>query len=242
MGKTMTRQVAEAIVSEAGDDVLNIARQYHNDLLRGVYPPGYVDCIVQKFRDAVPDFVDAFNFMHLHAAIRLGRIAVGAIEVGDTPYSDKNTEGNQQLLDRLPFPFKAKFWGGTQGEDGYVEWALPFRGVLNQIVDGNPYRGVVIIRPHQWCPLEVGTQSASKTLFQLHQAISTNLRSAGPMYHCLARWPYGSKHIFIFTTGFSVKSDPDFDKLRRKLKGPISSLLDPYKIWENDWVNPKESD
>ncbi len=88
--------------------------------------------------------------------------------VGGPPEGDKAEEANNRLLKQASGPFEAKFIGGPGDSDGYV---LP---------------GKESIHPQGAIPLEVGSVAPATLLHHI-------LRGG-----TFARWPYGSRFVYIF--------------------------------------------
>jgi hypothetical protein len=82
--------------------------------------------------------------------------------------------------------FEAVFLGGAGDHDGSFTWHdhLHLGGNIN--VDGRLVAGPEHVIRASSIALEVGTQSASKTVFMLKQS------------GAFARWPYGSEDVWVF--------------------------------------------
>jgi len=191
------------------------------------YPPSYIDVIFQKWGgQGPPNIYDAYCFAQIHYMIRTGELGVFQVPVGAIPVRDSRVKRQNTLLAKLPYPFKAEFWGGTQDEDGYLEWKKPVNCIIN---DGQDSLGFVIARP-QAVELEVGYQPAYKTFFQLH-----------PTHQGLARWPYGHENITVLLhrRNASALDAEDFSELRKEVVGDFNYLPNPYEEW-NKW-KPKRA-
>ena len=121
------------------------------------------------------DQFDQMGSAHLAWQIWIGIIthpkAISAsILVGSVPLPDRAIAANNKILSKLTYPFTANFKGGTQGPDGQVLVKKEGRdkGLPNA------------------APLEVGSVHPSTLYFRAWQN------------GCFARWPYGSKFIYLF--------------------------------------------
>jgi hypothetical protein len=218
--KTVNNMIAQ------NSPMVAVIESYYRDLLNGVYPPMYVNCIMQnEWSNRQFDLYDAYCFSLIHAAIMTGDIAVLAVPVGDFPVSDKRYEEINNMLVHVPPPFKATFHGGfVDGADGILKWDRPVRAVVTYKNEGQ--RGIVIVPPSDTCPLEVGSTESEKTATYLRAAIGN-----GGEFQ-VARWPYNSKYIYVLTADFFTKERYGFDKLRRQCLGLIGGTLDPFALME----------
>lgn len=96
-------------------------------------------------------------------------------QVGGEPCKDSGVEMNNRLLSEAQGPFKARFWGGSQDEDGEV---LPQKGSRFRV-------GSI--------PLEVGSVAPANLLMRLFRA------------RAFARWPYESKFVYVFEPPYDPK-------------------------------------
>lgn len=138
----------------------------------------------------------AFAFMH--ALIGAGRVAWVPISTGGTPGPDADRTGNAALLQRTCPPFRAELDMTQNGADfdGVLNWDQPIR--LERGTGAYYYEDscssttqsrltYLATASPSWAPLEVGDSWPSRTLMHLHQ------------FGAVARWPYGSKFILLFT-------------------------------------------
>lgn len=225
---TMIRQINEEVVNERMKDPLwrDVIVEAMMNLNEGKYPTRYVDVIGQKWRNSSSyDLYDTLPFLAVHTAIRTGLIAIFQVPVHETPYRDKMATANNATLSKITGPFKAKFWGGTQGEDGYIEWSKP----VNAILDTGAECGYVIALPKIYFPLEVGTTSFVKTKFQLTYAFMDSGPCCG-----LARWPYGQNRITVLVPSKLTHGvgDDNFPELRKQVYGDFGTLPNP---WNDEW-------
>lgn len=91
-----------------------------------------------------------------------------SFEVGGPPEADRAVAANNKLLSKANGPFMASFNGGSQPGDGSV---IPLEGSIHS-------SGSI--------PLEVGSVSPATLAFHLFQK------------RVFARWPYGSKFVYVF--------------------------------------------
>jgi hypothetical protein len=112
-----------------------------------------------------------------------GEFYLFSIRVGEEPYRDSATEENNKILEyamRKPFgdvKFSGSFRGGGHDEDGYVvveHGIATAKNIMTQYPIG--VNGVF--------PLEVGYVSPERSLMYLNRGR-------------YARWPYGSKDIYV---------------------------------------------
>jgi hypothetical protein len=152
----------------------------------GFYKEEHIDLICQKWeRFKNFDIYDAYPFIQVHIALCSAEILCARLYVGGGPAPDKDVERNNQLLhSALGHPFSGEFWGGTQGEDGYIEVHEPVEFDMKNLQTGE----LVTRRFSGRFPLEAGYISAAKTQHYL----------LGPQAR-LARWPYGSPEIWLLT-------------------------------------------
>jgi hypothetical protein len=165
------------------------------DFRIGEYPTSYQDMIFQKWERFKPTIEDAYNFLNIHAYIRLGYVSIFSINVGRTPPSDKSHDLQNEALSSLPFPYRAEFWGGTQDEDGILEWSKPRHGIVS-VQD----EVLVCLIPPLSVPLEVGTCSSEKMFLYI----------CGRSAMGVARWPYYSEKIYVITPHFISSNDDRF--------------------------------
>ena len=217
----MLRQECEFHVSKlmTNADWVTVLSQATAQLNSGTeYPRGYIDCIVQKWaRFNTFDIYDTHDFLQVHTMIRTGEIALFQVPIGVYPVSDKETDRMNSLLSLLRYPFSAKFEGGTQGSDGYFKFDAPINCILTH--ENGTQRGFVIA-PAQEIPLEVGYQSAHKTLFSCKAETG------------VARWPYGHDCITVFVKIFRGADDIGFDELKNSVYGDFDTLPNPWVTWD----------
>lgn len=149
-------------------------------ICRGFFSPDYVAIVSDRWGDALT-FGDVYSFIQVHSALSSGQALMTQVDVGAQPQLDKYVKENNSLLQALPHPFSAEFWGGKGDEDGQLAWSEAIEASA-RLVDGKEKGGTI---PAGTAPLEVGHTNGFTTLRHL---------SLGRR---LARWPYGSNTITI---------------------------------------------
>jgi hypothetical protein len=176
-------QVFDELCAEDGAWLM-LAAEVLQKLKKGYYgPKAMVDVLGQNYMS--PSLAEAYAFAQLWHMLWAGEVAMVRLAIGQEPLADMDVDGNngalQQLSKTSGVRCSAQFWGGLADQDGFIQLEQPVRlGLVNFSVqevwdgsDGLEY------------PLEVGYQLWSKTLHML--------RTHGK----LARWPYGSKDVFL---------------------------------------------
>ena len=190
------------------------------DELRERWPTSLVDCIHQGWEGegSMPiHHVDAA--LHTLCEIAEGDIAVFSVPVGRVPFADKCVkQNNDALTDIQADHVQARFWGGTQDEDGCLETTRPVHAQVRR----DDVVLATLVRPWAF-PLEVGTNSAAKFRFAL-------LQSQG-----IARWPYGQDRITVFTKRFAGLEDSDFQELQRAAADSIHEF-DNWAAWNAEFA------
>jgi hypothetical protein len=155
----------------------------------------YRDSIHQGYRNDDFSLEQIAAFIHVHAAIMDGDVAVATIETGGAiPAADSERTSNAERLAGLPAPLSATvdLDQHCADSDGLLWWTRPIR---MSISTGIPYiqpcggKAPLDMRRYiepRHVPLEIGTTKASVTLFHL-------MRDRG-----VARWPYGHDRIVVF--------------------------------------------
>jgi hypothetical protein len=148
------------------------------------YPSDFVNAILQKYDRW--DMLDAYVFGIIWNHYRAGHILRLDIPIGKGPGRDKEIEGNNLILSRLPGMFKAEFIpqvGCGANDDGFLEWKQPV-----EFKRANDLQSITLDPWH--LPLEVGSTDAVTTFHHM-------LLNFG-----VARWPYHSdKIILLYSTG-----------------------------------------
>lgn len=156
-------------------------------LQQGWYDQKAVDAIGQvgHWKQRI-DAVEAYAFVKVWYAWSTNNVVATRLYIGQGPERDSEIDENTAILKRLPemcgLNCEARFWGGTQDEDGCV---LIQDSVV--LTGGSSDRYEEELRPPTDWPLEVGSQRFCKTLMALN--------TVGK----LARWPYGSRDIWLFS-------------------------------------------
>lgn len=192
-----------------------------NRIRGGEYPKSYVDALFQKSSFSSPfiDLYDAYGFAKVHHLVYSGQMGVFCIRVGKEPVSDRKIQEMNSILEALPPPFNAKHYGGPQDEDGYICWDSPVHCVVTVKEDGILRRMYSIARPTQYCPLEIGYNGIDKTL---HTLLFDGM---------LARWPYESEYIYVFTNDLVGQDDPAFEALLSQCADTMDTAGNPWDIW-----------
>lgn len=186
----------------------------------------FVDCVYQNFGYHKPDLFDKYVLYITHQLLNKEAPEYLAfhIFVGKSPYPDKETEQNNEVLKKLNRPFKAHFHGGNQDEDGSLSWSKPIHAPR---VIGSEIRWVLLDEKIT-LPLEVGTNSSRKfNTYMLH----------GPG---VARWPYDSDYITVFINTNRVNIYKHGDDRFNELKAKSGETLDDCLIDRNPWARWKK--
>jgi len=230
MGDSVLEQITKIKVDELLDNPewAQVLTKTVRDVNKHVYPQIYLDVIGQKWREKF-DLYDAYAFNLIHLAIMSGKIAIFQIPVSSEPFPDKEIEKNNEVLKKLEYPFSGKFFGGTQGEDGYIRWEVPINALVNT---GKQISFVIVSHNDDQrfvCPLEVGYIPFEKTLDYLKSAWVGVGRIPG-----LARWPYGQNKITVLVNyGIFTTDDDGFESLLEKVHGNFQTLPNPWESWFN---------
>jgi hypothetical protein len=183
----MPRSVSPKMVGPIGKKIAQsehwkpVLRQYVTRLRSGFWEKDYVNSCFQIVHGGI-DIYAAYCFAHFHSWISIGKVLMAVIEVGCEPKDDSNISGNHEALQELPEPFSAVFWGAYDDCDGYVKWSEPIEFGQMDCTG----REIVVEIPPKSIPLEVGTTRPDTTICHIIGE------------HGLARWPYGSKRIYLF--------------------------------------------
>lgn len=165
----------------------------------GVFGNGYADALGSSARFTPKQWPlhQHAAFLRLHALIGSGQVAYTYISTGGTPGPDRDREGNAAKLSKTRHPFEARLDMDQNGADadGTLIWRESLRISRPTgdfyYADGCHRSGQSIlhcpaVRVPGSAPLEVGDSWPSRTLMHLLQ------------YKSVARWPYGSKLIWLF--------------------------------------------
>jgi hypothetical protein len=207
-----------------------VLRQYQANISEGKYPDLYLRCFAQvsaaQMRVVRFDPYDSFGFLQIHTLIQSGHLAMFAVHVGQTPYADQEIELNDMALSTLVSPFVAHFYGQFRHGDGFLRNEKPILAIIKLANRNNAF---VIIPPLD-IPLEVGAMEMGQVLYWLSGAWGVS----GGALNGLARWPYGSQWIFVFTPTFVCQNEPRFEALESELVGDFQSFINPYDVWKNE--------
>ncbi len=193
-------------------------------LMEDVYPKSYQNALFQLHRKNLISLNDAYCFAQMNTLIYTGKIAVSTIFVDKTPEGNSSPI-NAYVLENLQSPFFGFFDGSPTGagggSDGNLGWKLPINGAM---VDRNNQKecGWSILPPGE-VPVEVGTVSSEKMLYYM-----TGMG--------VARWPYGSKYIYIFYPSWLVKTtlQKDFHEYVSNVSCTIEDSINAFELWDND--------
>jgi hypothetical protein len=205
MSGTIIEQTIKEVVEDSiiknpknGPLLINLLR----DLRKGKYPKDIVNAIFQKPRQIDIDIYDAYCFINVWSGLLSGKIATAKIIMGIPPRKNHDIQGNNEILSRLIHPFKAEFIPLKIGSDGYFEWAEELKLQKENILDKVNRIVHVPIEPTS-IPLEVGYVSAYKT----YEYMTTEGGA-------VARYPYGSDHIYIF---YNLDYEKDYMERSKKM-------------------------
>jgi hypothetical protein len=165
----------------------------------GVFGCGYADALGSSARFTPKQWplYQHAAFLKLHALIGSGDVAYTCISTGGTPGPDSDRQGNAAKLAKTYGPFEARLDMEQNGgdADGMLVWGEELRigrptGAF-YYADNCSRTGQTLLsypsdRAPGSAPLEVGDSWPSRTLMHLWQ------------YKAVARWPYGSKLIYLF--------------------------------------------
>lgn len=172
--------------------------QLRQRLRSGHFERGLVDAFVQTYTGTY-DLYDTFGFAMLWSALIRGNICYAVLEFGHECSSDRDVETNRGLLSALnlirgpdgsTIRCEADFWGGLSDSDGFFRWLDPLRfqrrvREASGTEDTSCECDTLCVEKGK-LPLEVGTTHAATTYAHIFSE------------HGLARWPYNSKHIYLF--------------------------------------------
>lgn len=165
----------------------------------GIWGTGYADSLGSSARFPPKRWPlrQHAAFLKLHALVGSGQVAYTMISTGGMPGPDADRDGNAAMLAKTFPPFKATLNREQNGAgfDGSLRWGDPLMisRPTGEFFYGSDckHAGQTILaypttREPGWAPLEVGDSWPSRTLMHLWQ------------YRAVARWPYGSKLIWLF--------------------------------------------
>lgn len=168
-----------------------------DSLSTGFYNDNYLKSIISYDQMMHQfDYADAYVFMHCHAAIFSGEIAVQKIAINATPLADAMIDANNKLLqDKLHPAFNANFKGGNWDADGNFWWNDDIEMCLNFGTDSKVVRKDILVESNN-IPLEVGTVGRGKMLQYLHPKNGSGV----------ARWCYGDEFITVYLPVARIKN------------------------------------
>lgn len=198
------QQIREAIdnmLIADSDRIAPIMYRCLGRLRKGAFAQDIVNAIVQKSERNPLDIYDAFIFAQIWLGLHEGHIALFRVEVDYPPFADAQNKDINLVLENLSKTrmcishptsqapllrfegrLQGEFIGGTSSKDGTFTWTNDIP-VITVTADGNRLQATV---PQRTAPLEVGSTQSTTTVYHLTRE------------GCLARWPYGSKMIYVF--------------------------------------------
>jgi len=197
---------------------------------KGAWSRALIDCIYEYDWHHEADIFDVYIFLITNIALTKANSNIGAfqIPVNSKPFPDKSIIENNEVLNNLPAPFKGEFWGGTQGEDGYISWETPIHCTKCEKENENDdcHIGWCLIKPNT-AQLEVGYNSSGKFWFGL---------DGSGLY---ARWPNGQKYITVFVDfnkiNLYLPTDDEFNTLLNESKESIEKAIAEERSPWNRW-------
>jgi len=123
-----------------------------------------------------------------------GEIAFRFIDTIDESCSDEDVEGNQEIINHLPEPFRGKYWGGGNVEyDGLITWSKPVFLITRKLC-----KTVIKVKEEKWHNSqlwghELGNRARLEVGYCNPETVFLHLASGQP----LARFPYGYKKICL---------------------------------------------
>jgi hypothetical protein len=198
------QQIREAIdnmLIADSDRIAPVMYRYLGRLREGAFAHDIVDAIVQKTNRNPLDIYDACIFAQIWLGLQEGHIVLFRVGVDYPPFPDAQTKDINLVLEKLSEArmgishptlqapllrfdgcLRGEFIGGTSIKDGIFTWTNDIP-TITEMADGNRLEATV---PRRTVPLEVGTTQSATTVYHLTRE------------GCLARWPYGSKMIYVF--------------------------------------------
>lgn len=165
----------------------------------GILGTGYADALGSSARYAPSKWPlhQHAAFTQIHALIGAGGVSYTYISTGGAPGPDADRTGNARLLEDTMEPFQAELDIHQNGADadGVLWWDEPLK--ISRSTGAHFYPSVCrrdtyslvtypTLREAGSAPLEVGDSWPSRTLLHLWED------------GAVARWPYGSKLIWLF--------------------------------------------
>jgi|GEM_PF-3253954 len=187
--------VYDAAVRHATENLTGEQYELYAETLRKLrtdyYDRTLVDMIFQVDHRVGYGLETAYAFANVFAQILSGKILTAKIQIGFLPMSDKYVGDQRAALleamnEMLPTELSEHLGGVPQDEDGWIRFPAGEVEFARTLASRKAQRmqRVVMHGFVERIPLEIGTTSAAKTMYQLQR---------GP----LARWPYGSKDLFV---------------------------------------------
>lgn len=175
-----TKEVVEELIRE-NPEWLYLLYEVREKVKKGFFPEDVVDALGQYFYS--PEIEEYHSFAQLWQHLWEGDLIATRVRVGKGPLKDKFVADNADALAGVTWVYwEVEVRNGTGDDDGFINLKSPLVFV-DFLTPQNQYVHEVDIVSF---PLEIGYQTWSKTLI--------NLRMLGR----LARWPYGSEHVWLF--------------------------------------------
>ena len=163
-------------MEDLSSEQLYSASQYLKWLRHGGAPDWWADCVAQYGAFGEFGIYDALVMLRMELKLSLGLLAIARIDIKESPFADRLRRKNESVLrDALP-GFQVSV--GGYDEDGLVFWG----DSRPDFVDLMPLRNPWVA---DCATLEIGTTGVHKTVLHLSRC-------------SLARWPYNSRHLWIF--------------------------------------------
>lgn len=203
LDKTLEQAIERLFVKQPESAL--IAYTCLNKIRSGFFDRAWVDVVMQPYwRTGYISAYDAWIFALVNAEHHSGNLLISIIDLDEMPFGDGFTQENQGISDNLsdvhwhlcdgkgdrlidcPAGMLAGgFTGGdTMPGDGFISWTRPLEACAPYSAELHEETQVQYIPPST-AVLEVGYTAAATTFCHLSTSGS------------LARWPYGSRQIWI---------------------------------------------
>lgn len=193
---TIYQTAAERALDEIPDDQIGALRKMQRRIKEGQY--GWQgDIFGQSTYWRGNDLAWAAAFYAVWSHWLMGNIEIATLHIGEEPGIDADVDGNNAKLKRLADGYEhemglgsipkdaisAEFWGGAGDHDGQIVARAPIVMSYADCISIPNTSGTT--ERSGWFALEVGDQHPAKTLIWLQGG------------NQLARWPYGSKCVYL---------------------------------------------
>ncbi|WP_028486828.1 hypothetical protein [Thiomicrorhabdus chilensis] len=158
----------------------------------------FMDVYCQAYREHLIAFEDLVLTAMAWQNVLSGNLIYRFLQVRENPYPDKQIDANQDILKDMVKQYQkrnlydildADFWGGNQGEDGFIEFKKPFIESFSAVgydAEGDRTEASDVV--DGVCsnfPLEVGYCMPDQMEFHLRTR------------RCVARFPYGYDFVIF---------------------------------------------